>query len=299
MSSEIWGRECEGTTPRVASSRATGLVGDRAAYRLARPVDAITLPGTVQALLAARIDRLPAADRRLLELAAIIGQDVPLALLRAVADEDDGTLHARLGRLQEGEFIHETRPAPDAAYGFKHALTQEVAYGSVPPDRRRALHARLVSTIETLHADRLAEQVERLAHHAVRAELGHKATRYLRQAGQKAAARSALSEAKSRFEQALSVLATLPESTSTLESGCDLRLELPVLSRSNQVRQALELLHEADALADRLDDDALRLLGSVLRLNGGGRVAMVAALSPTTERRHWASNELASLTATR
>jgi hypothetical protein len=76
---------------------------------------------------------------------------------------------------------------PDLEYTFKHALTHEVAYGGVLQERRRALHAALVEAIGLLHADRLAEQVETLAHHAVRGSLTEKAVTYLRQAGTKAA----------------------------------------------------------------------------------------------------------------
>jgi tetratricopeptide (TPR) repeat protein len=116
-----------------------------------------------------------------------------------------------------------------------------------------------VDAIETLHRDRLAEQVERLAHHAFRGELREKAVHYLRQAALKAAARSAAPDARIWFEQAADVLATLPESRSTLELAFEIRLELrPVLNQLGEVRRTLERLREAEALAERLNDDRRR-----------------------------------------
>ena len=117
------------------------------------------------------------------------------------------TLHRGLAHLQAAEFLYETRLFPDQEYTFKHALTHEVAYGSLLQERRRVLHARIVEALEALAGDRLTEQVERLAHHALRGEVWDKALAYCRQAGEKAMARSAHREAVGYFEQALSALA--------------------------------------------------------------------------------------------
>ena len=171
------------------------LIGDRGAHRLARPVGDIQVPATVQAVLAARIDRLTPEEKALLQTAAVIGRDVPLALLRAVADRPEEALRAGLMQLQGGEFLHETKLIPEREYAFKHALSHEVAYAGVLPDRRRALHARIMAAIEHLHAHRLTEHVDRLAHHALRGEVWDKAVTYFRQAGAKAADRSAYREA--------------------------------------------------------------------------------------------------------
>jgi tetratricopeptide (TPR) repeat protein len=159
------------------------LTGERGKYRLARDLPAIHVPGTVQAILTARIDRLPREEKRLLEIAAVIGKDFPLALLLAVADEKEGTIRRGLGHLQTAEFLYETRLFPDLEYTFKHALTHEVAYGSLLQERRRALHAQIVGAIERVHADRLGEHIDRLAHHAFRGEVWEKALHYLREIG--------------------------------------------------------------------------------------------------------------------
>ena len=173
------------------------LVGERGAYRLAGPLEDIRVPATVQAVLAARIDRLPPEEKRLLQTAAVIGKDVPYALLashrRACRRTSCG---AGLARLQAAEFLYEASLFPELEYTFKHALTHEVAYGSLLQERRETLHGRVVEAIERLYADRLDEHVERLAHHALRGEDWERGRRLLRsQAGEKALSRSAYREA--------------------------------------------------------------------------------------------------------
>jgi transcriptional regulator with AAA-type ATPase domain/tetratricopeptide (TPR) repeat protein len=235
------------------------LEGEPGAYRMARPVEVVEVPATVEAILAGRIDRLRSDERRLLQLAAVIGRDVPFALLQAIADQDDDMLREALARLQATEFLYETRIVPDPEFTFKHALTQEVAYASLLEARRRELHAAVAGAIETLYADRLAEHVERLADHTLRGGLLERAVSYLRQAGLKASARSALADARGWFEQALAVIASLPESSSTLEQAFDIRLDLRlVLALFGEIRQALEHLHDAERLAERLNDDHRR-----------------------------------------
>jgi class 3 adenylate cyclase len=157
------------------------LVGQPGAYRLGRDPIAIQVPATVQAILAARIDRLPPGDKALLQTASVIGKDVPWAVLLEASEQSEDELRHGLARLQAAEFLYETRLFPAPEYSFKHALTHEVAYGGVLQERRRALHARLVHVLERLHADRLSEHVDRLAHHAFRGEAWDKALHYLRQ----------------------------------------------------------------------------------------------------------------------
>ncbi len=173
----------------LAESQAlTGTPGD---YHLATALPAIEIPPTVQAVLAARIDRLSADDKRLLQQASVIGKDVPLLLLRAIADMPEQDLQRGLAHLQAAEFLYETRLFPEPEYTFRHTLTQEVAYGSLLHERRRELHARIVGALESLYPERLAEHAARLAHHAFRGEVWGKALKYLKQT-QTAASRSSL-----------------------------------------------------------------------------------------------------------
>jgi class 3 adenylate cyclase/tetratricopeptide (TPR) repeat protein len=243
------------------------LVSELGACRLAKPIESTQVPATVQAVLAARIDRLAPEDKRLLQAAAVIGKDVPYALVEAIAELPEDGLRQGLARLQAAEFVYEAALFPDVEYTFKHALTHEVAYGGLLGERRRALHARIVAVIETLYPDRQAEHVERLAHHAVRAELWDKAIGYLRQAGTKAAARSAHREAVGYLEQAIDAARHLPESQDTCELSIDIRLDL---------RNPLVVLGEIDQLLDHLcvAESQAEALGDERRL-GWTRVNML------------------------
>src|SRR5262249_24392610 len=156
---------------------------ERGAYRLGKGISTVQVPTTVQAVLAARVDRLALEEKRLLQTAAVIGKDVPFTLLQPIAELPEDALRRYLTHLQAAELLYETPLFPDLEYTFRHALTHEVAYRSLLQQRRRALHARIVDAIERLQPDRLTEQVERLGHHAFRGDVWEKAVRYLRQAG--------------------------------------------------------------------------------------------------------------------
>jgi tetratricopeptide (TPR) repeat protein len=250
------------------------LVGESGAYRLVQPLASLQVPATVQAVLAARIDRLPSEEKRLLQTAAVIGMEVPLALLQTIAELPDAELHRGLAHLQAAEFLYETRLFPERELTFTHALTHEVAYGSLLLERRRVLHARVVEALEGLYADRLAEQVERLAHHALRGEVWAKAVTYCQQAGARAHDRAAFREAVASCEQALQALAHLPEDSDTQGLAIDLRLALggAALNSVGEYGRCLALLGEAEALTRALDDRVR--LGRVL-----ARMALVRRIT--------------------
>src|SRR5215510_7603545 len=221
------------------------LAGERGAYRLTRPVKALQVPATVQTILAARIDRLPAEEKQLLQAASVIGKDVPYALLAAIAEQPEEMLRRGLAHLQEAEFLYEKQLFPDLEHTFKHALTHEVAYGSLLQERRRELHARIVDAIEALHGDRLAEHTERLAYHAVRGAVWEKALHYSRQVGERGAARRAYREATAGYEQALAALRYLPDSPDTVALAFELRHSLAhMLSMHGEYPKSLALLGE-------------------------------------------------------
>ncbi len=159
--------------------------------------------------------------------------------------------HAPPGR----EFLYETRLFPDLEYTFKHALTHEVAYGGLLHERQRSLHARITEAIERLATERVAEQAERLAHHALRGELWDKAVVYLRQAGLRALTRAASREAIAHLEQALGAVRHLPETRHATEATIDVHIELrnALLQTGDRARMG-EHLHAAEALARRLGD---------------------------------------------
>jgi class 3 adenylate cyclase/tetratricopeptide (TPR) repeat protein len=231
------------------------LVGERGDYRLVAPLTAIALPVTVQSVLAARIDRLGPEDKRLLQSASVVGKDFAFVLLRDIADADIDALQGGLVNLQAAEFIYETRLFPDPEYTFKHALTHDVAYGSLLAERRRTLHARIVEAIEQLHPGRLIEHIDRLAYHAGRGEVWEKAHTYGMQAGRKALAQSANRAALEAFQGALAALERLPETTEAIAENIDLRFELrDAHFILNEMHLVLPHLERARTLAEHIGD---------------------------------------------
>src|SRR5262249_31431778 len=186
----------------------------------------------------------------------------------------EDTLHGGLAHLQTAEFLYETRLFPEREYTFKHALTHEVAYSSLLLVRRQVLHARIVEALEALAGERVAEQAERLAHHALRGEGWDKAVPYCQQAGARAYARAAFREAAAFGEEALEALGHLPESGDTWEVALELRLALGgALIILGEYGRHLALLGEAEALARALNDRArlgrvLAYTASTLRIKG-------------------------------
>ncbi len=231
------------------------LVGEPGAYHLVKALPSIEVPATVQAVLAARIDRLPADEKHLLQTASVIGETVPFSLLQRIVEMSEEELRHGLSHLQAVEFLYETSLFPDLEYTFTHGLTYQVAYNSLLNERRRALHAKILEAMEALYSNRLTEQVDRLAHHAFRGEVWSKALSYLRQAGTKAATRSAYREAVSCFEQALTAINQLPHDREMLEQAVDVRFALRTsLFPLGERERVLGYLQEADNLSRRLDD---------------------------------------------
>ena len=262
------------------------LLGDPGSYRLLKSLDAIEVPATVKALLAARIDRLNAEEKAVLQAASVVGTDVPFEVLRAIADIPPDQLRRCLAQLQAAEFLYEIKIFPDLEYTFKHALTHEVAYGSLVGDRRRALHARIVEAIERLYADRLDEQIERLAHHAVRSEVAGKAVPYLYEAGTRAVQRSANGEAVTYLRQGLNLASKLPPDRARMRHELRLLLALgPALQQVQgfgadevettytRARELCEQVGEPVELFQALWGLWLYTVGGKARFNEGPRIA--------------------------
>jgi tetratricopeptide (TPR) repeat protein len=206
-----------------------------------------------------RLDPLPAASADAF-LQMLLGDDPSLEpltrlLIARTGGNPEADLHRGLAHLQAAEFLYETRLFPEREFTFKHALTHEVVSNGLLQERRRGLHTRIVEALEALYPDRLVEQVERLAHHAMRGEAWDKALAYNRQAGVRVAARSAYREAVAYFEQALAALEHLPEHRATLAQAIDVRLDLRnVLFPLDEHARIFDHLRAAEALAERLDD---------------------------------------------
>src|SRR5262249_19041462 len=171
------------------------LSGDRGTYRLERAPTELHIPSTVQGVLAARIDRLALDEKALLQQLSVIGREFPLSLIRHVIAQPEEALYRLLASLQRKEFLYEQPALPESEYLFKHALTQDVAYGTVLHERRKALHERTAQAIEALYPGRLEEHYSELAHHYTRSGNTQKAVEYLQLAGHQAVQRSANAEA--------------------------------------------------------------------------------------------------------
>jgi predicted ATPase len=233
------------------------LVGERGAYRLAQAFPSIQVPATVQAVLAARIDRLPPAEKHLLQAAAVIGKDVPAALLQATAEVPWEAMQRSLAHLQAAEFLYETRLFPELEYTFKHALTQEVAYNAVLLERRRGLHERAAQAIERLFPERLAEHYSALAHPYSRSGNTTKAIVYLHHAGQQAVERSAYADAIGHLAAALELLTALPESHERSQQELAIQITLSMALRVTKGGAAPEverLYTRARALCEQVGE---------------------------------------------
>ena len=177
---------------------------------LVRPLESLKIPPTVQAILAARIDRLHNDEKNLLQTLAILGREFVLSLARAVAGKSEDELERLIARLQLGEFVYEQPSVIDVEYIFKHALTQEVAYNSVLLERRKQLHEHVGHAIEAIYTASLDDHVAELAHHFSRSGNQAKAVEYQHLAGTQAMARGALPQAIRDFEQTLALLKHFP-----------------------------------------------------------------------------------------
>jgi class 3 adenylate cyclase/tetratricopeptide (TPR) repeat protein len=234
-----------------------GALARNGVVRLTRSLDALKIPTTVQAILASRIDRLPAREKELLQILAVIGIEFPLALARDVTKKPVDELNQLLNALQRGEFIHERPAAGDVEYAFKHSLTQEVAYGSVLQESRKVIHERIGQSIERLYADSLDDKVSNLAHHYRRSGNTEKAVAYLVRAAGLAYQRSAFSAATAYLEEALERLQALADGAErdrkemAIQSGLG---DIALVAKGYAAADYERHLTRRQALAERLGD---------------------------------------------
>jgi class 3 adenylate cyclase/tetratricopeptide (TPR) repeat protein len=245
------------------------LRGERGAYVLAAPVEEITLPETVQAVLASRIDRLADRDKDVLQAAAVVGRDVPTELLRAVVDLPAPELAASLERLSTAELLGPGEFASEHA--FRHPLAQEVAYRTQLLDRRRATHAAIARALLTIHKSDVATHAALLAHHFDEAGERVEAARWHERAGRRVA-RSDPADGARHCRRVTTLLAAVVESRETLMLELTSRIALLEIGRIAGIeeREARDLFDEARAVAERLADKAGHafLLASYGRLCG-------------------------------
>ncbi len=191
--------------------------------KLTRPLRELKIPPTVQDILAARIDRLAAGQKDLLQTLAVIGTEFKLGLVRKVAAKPGPDLEPMLSELQLAEFIYEQPAVGDFEYIFKHALTHDVAYKSVLNERRRVLHERIGAALESIYAESLNDHVAELAYHYARSGNPGKGVEYCLRAVQQCVDRASYAEAVAQFETGLELLQRLPDDDRRAELELDLR----------------------------------------------------------------------------
>jgi class 3 adenylate cyclase/tetratricopeptide (TPR) repeat protein len=242
-----------------------GALQRNGSVKLARSMNAVKVPATVQAVLAARIDRLPPEEKELLQTLAVIGREFPADLVRAVAQRTEAVLDGILSHLQGAEFIYEQPAFPDVEYTFKHALTQEVAYNSVLIERRKLLHHQIADAIESLFTDRLDDHVKQLALHYSRSGDALKAVEYLQRAGQQATSHAFFEEAIAQLHAALELLPKLDDAT--MRDSQELAIRMALLAPLNAINQVAapeiqQNLHRTRVLCEQFGQS--QLLGMVL-----------------------------------
>ena len=231
------------------------LVQQPVGYRLAGPSTAFDVPMTVHAVLAARIDRLAALEKRLLQTLAVIGRLAPRWLIVEIADQPEEQVAESLARLQAASFVSEIASFAEPRYSLAHALTQEVAYRGVLMEHRRVLHRRIVEAMERRFGERRVEHAELLGYHAMNAALWEHAVGYLRDAGARAMSRSEYPEANAFFKEALVAASHVEDRTARIHHEIDIRFELRnVLWAEGRLAEGLEHLSQAEPYAIALGD---------------------------------------------
>ncbi|MGH7336496.1 MAG: ATP-binding protein, partial [Myxococcota bacterium] len=247
------------------------LRGERGAYEPTAAIEEITLPETVQAVLAARIDRLADRDKDVLQAAAVVGRDVPIELLRAVVDLPAPALVASLQRLSAADLLGPSE-SPDE-HAFRHPLAQEVAYRTQLLDRRRGTHAAIARALLAIHGPAAAPHAALLAHHFDEAGERLEAARWHEQAGRRIA-RSDPADGVRHCRRVTTLLAAVPESRETLMLELTSRIALLEIGRIAGIeeREARDLFAGARAIAERLQDKA----GHAFLLTSYGRLCGLA-----------------------
>jgi class 3 adenylate cyclase/tetratricopeptide (TPR) repeat protein len=269
----------------------------------------LLVPNTIHDVVMARIDRLPEETKQLLQTAAVIGREFSLPLLQAVW-KGAGALDEQLRELSRLEFVYERIEADGSVYVFRHALTQETAYGSLLGSHRRAYHGAVGHALDTLYDGRADEVAELLALHFGRSEEAEKAVDYAILAAEKSQRRWANSEALSYFTDALSRLDQLPETAANRLRRIDAVIKQAEVKFALGLHvEHIEALDQIHNLVDQIDDPRRRATwhywrGFLHSLTGGApeiaidhcnEAARLAANSGLDEIRGFAESCLAQV----
>jgi predicted ATPase len=233
------------------------LVGQPGSYSAREAITKLEVPATVQSVIAARIGQLQERDRWALQIAAVIGREIPVGMLGRITGFDHRELESSLTSLQRAGFITEKQVFPVSVYVFRHSLIEDVAYRSLVGSTRRGIHGRVLELMEIDYAEHLEEILESLSEHAVRAESWITAVDYLLRAARRALQRSAHQTALAFLGRGLAITARWPETAERF------RIELQyqetcgvawMAAKGWGAREVSEAYERAEALCHLLDD---------------------------------------------
>ena len=194
--------------------------------RLAKDIQNVTIPSTIQDVIMARVDSMPESAKELLQTGSVIEREFRYEIIKQVTGLPEQELLSHLSVLKDSELLYERGIYPESTYIFKHALTRDVVYDSILTRKKKNLHEEIGNAIEELYADRIEEQYELLAYHFGLAEDWEKAVHFGRLAAEKAHKLSQFQQAVTLYEQTTEWLLKLPENKSRQESLVDIQLEI-------------------------------------------------------------------------
>jgi class 3 adenylate cyclase/tetratricopeptide (TPR) repeat protein len=253
-----------------------GALSRNGTVMLTRSLDALKIPPTVQDIIASRIDRLPAAEKELLQTLAVIGIEFPFRLACEIVKKHEDELTRMLNDLQLAEFVYEQPAAGDVEYKFKHALTRDAAYNSLLIERRKRLHERAGAAIEFLFAEHVEDHLSDLAHHFIQSGNAIKGLRYLIVAGRQALERSAFAESQAQLQKGIELLALIPNESERDRLELDLQLALAdafMFVRGPASPEAEAATSRAEELCERVGTNTdrftiLTILRNILMFRG-------------------------------
>jgi len=228
-------------------------------YRIAKDIQTVTIPATIQDVIMARVDSLPEITKEVLQTGSVVGREFSHDLINRVTELPEQELLSHLSLLKDSEFVYERGIYPHSAYIFKHALTQEVAYDSLLLKRKKEIHEKIAKTIEELYPERLEEFYEMLAYHYSKSDDIEKALEYLFKAGEKAKRNYANDAAIAHFTKGLELLKSLPETNERAKQELDFQIALgvPLIAIKGNAAQEVETTYaRARELCEQIADNS-------------------------------------------
>jgi len=231
--------------------------GEGGKYSLAKGIESLTIPSTIQDVIMAKVDSLPDGAKEVLQTGSVIEREFSYEIIKRLMAFPEQELLSHLSILKDSELLYERGIFPQSVYVFKHALTREVAYNSLLLKARKKIHEKIVIAVEDLYPESLGEYYELFAYHSLQGEDWQRAYRYNREAGLKTFSLSAYEEAQKYFEAALEALHNLPRTRKWIEKEIDLGFNIrAALFPQARHEEWVKRMRDAEQLAKQIDDDA-------------------------------------------